>query len=69
MISPLNETPMIDAVRRRLQELGRQEWPAVHEATGVPLSSIEKIAYGVHTDPHISTLEPLYRHLRNSVNA
>jgi hypothetical protein len=53
---------MLSSVRDALLTVGRQEWPAIHEATGVPLSSIEKVAYGVHEDPRISTIEPLARY-------
>lgn len=53
---------MLAVVRSRLVSAGRSEWPAIHAATKVPLSSIEKIAYGVHDDPRISTVEPLYRY-------
>lgn len=51
---------MLQTVREKLVSAGRSEWPAIHAATNVPLSSIEKIAYGVHDDPRIGTVEPLY---------
>ncbi len=59
----LREESMLDEVRRALLAAGRHEWHAIEHATGVPMSSIEKLAYGVHEDPRISTVEPLYRHL------
>lgn len=55
---------MLEVVRMRLEEVGRQGWQEVHEATGVPISTLEKIAYGVHADPRISTVEPLFNFLK-----
>lgn len=55
---------ILQFVQKRLEEAGRHEWPSIHEATGVPLSTIEKIAYGVHKDTLISTVEPLLKHFQ-----
>ena len=56
---------ILNFVQQKLEEVGRSGWPAIHDATGVPLSTIEKIAYGVHEDPRISTIEPLYAHFQH----
>lgn len=58
---------ILEFVRSQLAEMPRSNWHSVHEATGVPVSSIEKIVYGVHDNPRIRTLEPLYRYLTQKV--
>lgn len=40
-----------DEVRAVLKALGRASWQALHEHSGVPISTIEKIAYGVVDNP------------------
>ncbi len=54
---------MLEFVKARLQGRTQAEWRAVGDATGVPYSTIEKIVYGLTTDPRVSSVEPLYRYL------
>lgn len=38
-------------IRDRLKTIPRSEWPALSAESGVPPSTIEKIAYGVTANP------------------
>lgn len=58
----MSESMLIE-VRDRLLQLGRREWPAIAEASGVPISTLEKLAYQVHDDAKFTTVEKLHRAL------
>jgi predicted transcriptional regulator len=51
-------------VRSNLRAIGPKEWPAIAEATGKPLSTLRKIAYGDRKNPKLDTIEPIANHLR-----
>jgi len=55
---------MLAFIRERLAGRTQAEWRSIAEATGVPYTTLEKIAYGVTEDPRVSTVEPLFRHLK-----
>jgi hypothetical protein len=42
---------LLGYVRRELKSIGRAQWAALSARTGVPESTIEKIAYGFVEDP------------------
>jgi predicted transcriptional regulator len=45
----------VEAMRARLRELGRSNWPEVERRSGIALSTIKKVAYGQTKDPGLST--------------
>lgn len=47
-------------VVRKLREAMPKNWPEIAEKSGVPPSTIYKIAYRDTKDPRSSTLDPLY---------
>jgi hypothetical protein len=53
---------ILETVRARLNGAGRHEWPAISEATKVPMGIIEKIAYGIERDYRLGNVEALLRH-------
>lgn len=46
-------------IRTKLEGIGHSGWGVVSQASGVPKSTICKIAYGVHDNPKWRTLEAL----------
>jgi predicted transcriptional regulator len=55
--------PIFDVVKRRLAE-SRGRWPDVAEGSGVPISTIRKIAQGQIGDPSVSKVQAIYDHFR-----
>jgi hypothetical protein len=51
-------------VRSRLRDLGRSQWDGVAAATGVPVKTIQRIAYDPSANPTIASFLPLLKHLR-----
>jgi len=49
--------------RRRLNEIGRANWPSVHEATGVSQTTIERIAYDSQHDTAYGRVKSVAVHL------
>lgn len=49
--------------RRRLNEIGRAEWPGVHQATGVSQTTIERIAYDSQHDTAYGRVRRVAVHL------
>jgi len=47
-------------VVRSLQAVGKEEWPAIAEATDVSYHTIIKIANETTLDPRINTVGPLF---------
>ena len=58
MIPAMKQVPLLAYVTRQLAKR-HGEWPAIAEATGVPYSTICKVAQGVHADPRVSTVQRL----------
>lgn len=50
-----------DFVKRRLQET-KQTWPAVADASKVPVSTIRKIYQGAIANPGVNHIEALAKH-------
>lgn len=50
--------PILDQVKSLLAA-SRGRWPEVAEASGVPVSTVRKIAQGVSKDPGILTVQRL----------
>lgn len=50
--------PILDQVKNKLAEI-RGRWPDVAAASGVPVSTIRKIAQGVSKDPGVLTVQRL----------
>lgn len=60
-----NQTPSrIEFVIAKLRALGRKNWRALAETTGVPYSTIYKVAYRDTKNPGCLTLDPLHDHLK-----
>lgn len=55
-----------DYVVDTLRANGYTSWRAVSDATGVPLSTVCKVAYRHTKNPRIGTLEKLAAHLRQA---
>lgn len=53
-----------DFVVRRLNEVGRHEWPSIAGATDVSVHTIIKIAKREIVSPRFDKLDPLARYLR-----
>lgn len=58
---------MLAFVRSGLRAVGPKAWPAIAAATGKPLSTLRKIAYGDRKNPKLATIEPIANHLRGRV--
>jgi len=52
----------IDFVVRSLREAMPRRWPEISRESGVPESTIRKIAYRETRDPRASTLDDLHRY-------
>ena len=50
----------LNVIRQKLEAAGPAAWQEVSDASGVPLSTIQKIAHGYTEDPRIGTLQPLF---------
>lgn len=53
---------ILEFVQKGLTDAGRHEWPSIHVATGVPLSTIEKLAYGIDRNYTMKSVEPLFKY-------
>lgn len=49
-------------IRARLKPMSYEERDAVAKATGVPFSTVQKIAIGQTEDPRVSTVEALAKY-------
>ncbi len=59
------QTPdLLSFVRTGLRAIGPREWPAIAAATGKPLSTLRKIAYGDRKNPKLDTIEPVANWLK-----
>ena len=61
----MDNPDLLGFVRRGLKEVGPKAWPAISEATGKPISTLRKIAYGDRRNPRLDTIEPLANWLRS----
>jgi hypothetical protein len=57
------EPPLLRDIRSALMAC-RGKWGDIQAQSGVPMSTISKVAYGVTTDPGIKTVEALRAWLR-----
>lgn len=55
-----NSESRIDFVVRNLREAMPKSWPEISEKSGVPESTIRKIAYKETKDPRSSTIDELF---------
>ncbi len=51
----------LDYVRARLLELGRSRWESVANETGVPVKTIQRIAYNRKSNPTVNNFLPLLK--------
>lgn len=54
-------------VVRELRARGRASWPTIAQASGVPTSTVEKIAYGVTANPRVGAIQALASTLMRGV--
>ena len=54
----------LDYVRDKLTAAGRAEWPAIAQASGVPLGTLKKVGTGATPDPRFSTVVALSTYFR-----
>lgn len=59
----------LDFVRSRLREMGRSQWEGVASATGVPVKTIQRIAYDPESNPTVGNFLPLLKYLQAQVAA
>ncbi len=52
--------PRLEFVIKKLREIGRKNWQPITDKSGVPYSTIYKIAYRDTKDPRGSTLNALH---------
>lgn len=52
-------------VRAGLKAAGPKAWPGIAEATGKPVSTLRKIAYGDRRNPRLDTIQPIANHLQS----
>jgi predicted transcriptional regulator len=59
---PFMDTTLMDILQEVIDALHacRGSWQSVADATGVPYSTITKIAQGVTLDPRINTVQQLH---------
>ena len=53
------ESDLLPFVRTNLRAVGKDVWPAISEATGVPCNTLRKLAYNDRKNPRLSTIEPV----------
>jgi hypothetical protein len=53
-------SPRIEFVIANLRMIAPKNWAAIAEKTGIPCSTLRKIAYRETKDPRGSTLDPLH---------
>lgn len=51
--------PILDYVRRRLDEEYRGQWSLISKDSGVPYDTIAKIVQGRRENPGVKTLQPI----------
>ena len=54
----------LEYVVNNLRAVGRPNWPAIAEASGVPLGTLKKVGSGATPDPRISTVVALAAYFR-----
>lgn len=57
------ELRTVDEIREALRKVPRAEWDSLSQASGVPRSTLEKIAYGVTERPSFDAAAALGRAL------
>lgn len=60
----MDQTDLLSYVKTSLRAVGPKEWPAISAATGKPISTLRKIAYGDRKNPRLDTIEPIANHFR-----
>lgn len=55
---------MTDFICEKLKGRTQAEWKEVADACGVPYGTLEKIIYGVTQRPRVTTVEPIFEHLK-----
>lgn len=58
-------TNMLNHVIASLKAITPKYWVDVSSATGVPISTVRKVAYGEVLDPRYSTVHALYYYFRS----
>lgn len=62
----METSDLLNFVRTSLRAVGAREWPAIAEATGKPLSTLRKIAYGDRKNPQLDTIQPIANYFHGS---
>lgn len=63
-MSTQNE-PFFDYVKRKLEST-KGRWPDVAQGSGVPISTLRKIAQGRTTEPSVSKVQALYDYFQRT---
>jgi hypothetical protein len=61
----MQPTDMLLYVRQNLRAVGPRCWPAIACATGKPLSTLRKIAYGDRKNPKLDTIQPVANYFQD----
>jgi predicted transcriptional regulator len=59
------EPTLLDGIVFRLQEF-KGRWPEVAEGSGVPVSTVRKVAQGRTKNPGVDTVEKLWKYLEQA---
>ena len=62
----MEQTDLLAFVIGSLRAAGPQAWPAIAAATGKPVSTLRKLAYGDRKNPRLDTIEPIANHFRGA---
>lgn len=60
---PTKEEPLFDYVKRNLEST-KGRWPDVAEGSGVPISTLRKIAQGQIVDPSVGKIQALHDYFK-----
>lgn len=60
----MDSPDLLSFVRNGLKAAGPKAWPEISTATGKPLSTLRKIAYGDRKNPRLDTIQPIANYLR-----
>lgn len=62
----MEQTDLLAFVVTSLRAAGPKRWPAISTATGKPISTLRKLAYGDRKNPRLDTIEPIANHFRDA---
>lgn len=67
ILDSMEQTDLLAYVVSSLRAIGPKGWPEVSVATGKPISTLRKIAYGDRKNPRLDTIEPIANYCRERV--